>query len=48
MPSANVLSRGSEAAVGSSDISKVDADWLMSLMSKMMSVNLHDVVVVVL
>ena len=31
---------------GSSDVSDVDADWLMSPMSKMMSVNLHDVIVV--
>ena len=30
VPSANVLSRGSEAAVDSSDVSDVDADWLMS------------------
>ena len=31
---------------GSSDVSDVDADWLMSPMSKMMSVNVHVVVVV--
>ena len=31
-----------------SGVSDVDADWLMSPMSKMMSVDLHDVVVVVL
>ena len=33
---------------GSSDVSDVDADWLMSSMSKMMSVDVHVVVAVVL
>ena len=31
---------------GSSDVSNVDADWLMSPMSKMMSVDVHVVVAV--
>ena len=33
---------------GSSDVSDVEADWLMSSMSKMMSVDVHVVVAVVL
>ena len=33
---------------GSSDVSDVDADWLMSPMSKMMSVDVHAVAVVAL
>ena len=32
---------------GSSDVSDVEADWLMSSMSKMMSVDVHVVVVAV-
>ena len=33
---------------GSSDVSDVDADWLISPMSKVMSVDVHGVVIVVL